>query len=805
MRLRQQRWGTLLTLAQRSLDAPEVWRQTRGWPFAAQLIARGVEPDAPNLLAALFAPLPEGLKAALVDLAVLDIWQEDDVARLGTTLPQGWLDLLKESGLPLRAAEADTCQPHELVRHLLLDLLQKDPERYQAKQRVASTLYEERDALLSAIAAALEAQALERALSLSREPVRRWIWRWEWATARQHLNLFVNEQLPTDMQNLYGHSLIQTGDPAAGLKILEQVVASGKANALTYVGLAMVAVQQGDHAQVAELTNLGLTLDPEPLELILLTQLKALSLAGNDWAAAYEAAEQADMIAKFSGHNILGIMTATAKAYAAQGLTHERAEDAARTLNQTRESLRGQVSAALEEGFSNHAFTALTMVAHLDFQVGESDKSIGLVHRSLGLSQRNHPYVTPYLLLRLGDHLQEKGEFAGAAVYYQQALDLCVAADIKTLTHLCTFALCECFAYLGREIEAHQLLEELENGSLPASTRAFVDPSYVYIKGLLAVRLGIFDEAEAAFKQFVEVAPSLVDYRHRIGLGYTYKAELARRRGQVQREHIDTLVYWLDQTQAHWTLKREASFLESLFKYCMAQSWHTDLFNKLLEETSSQRKLSLRTFGEVQMRLNGQQLKLYPKARDLLAYLALYGPATRSDILRDLWGETSESSIRSFKVHLSAIRREAERVLESSADFVAYDLLSHLYSCPLVRVESDLAQLSHAAEHASPEVRLAAVRNYRTFLANVTTSWAQEKRQEIEQMVVRLALDTAASLPDNEARLKIQFAMAAAALDPSGEAERTLRRFSLVADEGVRGTAHQALDKLAVSYRLDDL
>ena len=132
---------TLFELAEKGLPAEQLWKQLEGWPVALKMVASGVRADATDLVTESLTRLPVSLKEVLPDLSVLSTWGEEEASALGLELPDGCLDTLSSSGLPLVMLTPTSCRPHDLLRGALLEQLKRDPTRYALRQRHAATFF----------------------------------------------------------------------------------------------------------------------------------------------------------------------------------------------------------------------------------------------------------------------------------------------------------------------------------------------------------------------------------------------------------------------------------------------------------------------------------------------------------------------------------------------------------------------------------------------------------------------------------------------------------------------------------------
>lgn len=727
----------LFDLAECPIPVEQVFRQVAGWPLALKMIASGASAAAIDLIVERVETLPRALRESLPDLSVLSTWSGEDASKLGLVLPEGWLEMLRTSGLPLVFLDGATCRPHDLLRNALLELLKRDSARYALRQRAAATFYADQEEELSAIRAALEAGDLERAVMWVRTAVFEWGLRWEWTTVRDHLSAFPRGALPPDLRTYLGASLSQTGALAEGETILKEVIAEGKADALTFVSLGMGAVGRNDFSSALHCAEAGLPLAGAPYEAVFLHQLKAVSLVGQDWDAASAAAEEALRIARTVGHPALLLGAVTANVYAGLGRERTDLQTYGAFRRQARAELQRAVDMVRSEGYFNQMLSAVTVLAHLDFQLGESERSLGLIEEMTARAAK-HPNALPYMHMRRGDHHQAKGEFVRAVEAYERGYDVSKALNPGVL-HLFAFALCECSRYLDRSDQARRWLDNTVKPGVNDVPRTIHDPNHHLFQGLLAFDEGDLDRAERALHAFLNEATKLTEYLHRIVLAHAYLAEVTRCRGRLAKTHIDALRTSVMRYGTSWALQRESRHLQPLYDECVSRGWHVELFSPSVPKRRY--ALRLRTLGLPQAELNGQTLNLPPKAFAVLVYLALEGPSTADDIIEAVW-ESDERLQANVRGQIHTLRKAFAGISEEGKDLLRYHAQQHSYKLSSkVAIDLDTVTLERAiaGSHSAKE---RALQLYEMdFLVGLKSLWARQLRERFRSLAQRLHME----------------------------------------------------------------
>ena len=515
--------------------------------------------------------------------------------------------------------------------------------------------------------------------------------------------------------------------------ILQGIVAEGSADALTYVSLGMGAIGRNDFSSALRCANAGLPLARAPYESVFLLQLQGLSLIGQDWEAASRAGEKALEIAQTVGHPALLLGAVYTNVYAGMGVERRDPGEYGAFYRQARAELQHAVDLVRAEGYFNQTLAAVTVLAHLDFQLGESERSRHLVEETMARAER-HPNALPYMHMRRGDHDQARSDFVQAVNEYERGFAVSEQLNPGVL-HVFAFSLCECFRYLGQPDKARTWLAKAVRFGVNDVPKTIRDPNHDYFRGVLAFSEGDLDRTEQALHAFTAQVTHLTEYFHRIVLAHAYLAEVARRRNCLTEAHIDALQKVALRYRTFWALQREARYLRPLYHECIARGWHRELFTQ--PEQRRVHTLKIRTLGVPEAELNGQRLDLPPKPLAVLVYLALQGPCPTDDIVKAVWKDEEQlhANVRA-QVHI--IRKTFANVTDEGKALLRYEAKSRTYALAL-SLEVDALTLERAVAGSLNEKEKAVWAYEMDFMLALDSEWAQQLRQHLSVTRDKLA------------------------------------------------------------------
>jgi LuxR family maltose regulon positive regulatory protein len=216
-------------LETRDIKPTEAIRQLEGWP-AGLALSSSVSSKSPrrfeagDLMLELLAQLPLTFQEVLPQLAVLEVWSEEEAQELGITLPKTWLHHLQRSGLPLAPLSKRSFRPHQLLLDALEKHLSQTPELYKhLYQRSAEKLLGEQRPL-EATKHFLKANNLQRALSVAAPFGKELLTKRKFVLLRQLWELFAFDDLPDAARFQLAKAWIETREFEKGASLLETLI-----------------------------------------------------------------------------------------------------------------------------------------------------------------------------------------------------------------------------------------------------------------------------------------------------------------------------------------------------------------------------------------------------------------------------------------------------------------------------------------------------------------------------------------------------------------------------------------------------
>ncbi|MDQ3398072.1 MAG: hypothetical protein M3511_09935, partial [Deinococcota bacterium] len=565
-----------------------------------------------------------------------------------------WLAKARHGGLPMTSLGGGGYQPHGIVLSVLEQLLRQKPERHAALHLAAASHAETNGRLLFAIDHLRIGGHHDEAFRMLEELLPRWKWRSDWSLVRKMLEPF--DALPPRLNTALGLALIETRDPERGETILREQIRSDNASGWTHFGLSLLAYRRGDAEGTLEHAQDGLALVRDQRMVILLLQSKVVGLVAlNKKEEALEAARECLKRAEAVGDPSLLVRGLSLMGYVL------------RTKGEAEASLafgRRALDLAFSAGIPNRALAAVTDLFGYHYRKGQALEALPLVEKMLDIGKTEYPLAVPWMLRDLGYFHQQQASFEVAHAQFLEAAELFEKDGNRIEAGNCLTDVIYCLLRLGRLEHAEARLPAARGFLLAANDHNQHAPYYV-AEGMVRFYEGRLEAAAEAFerqkKERGEGYPVRFDNIAAVGR----LAEIARRKGTLSHQRVSALISELDRMGHDWPLGVEAQPLKGLYQECVRRGWFAERFRPYLTASRVSQEppralLELKTFGGFRATLDGHDIPAAPKGREVLAYLALYGPSRADTVADAIWGHLDLAAARNnLKVQIRHLRAAA--------------------------------------------------------------------------------------------------------------------------------------------------
>ncbi|MBZ9713060.1 AfsR/SARP family transcriptional regulator [Deinococcus multiflagellatus] len=284
-----------------------------------------------------------------------------------------------------------------------------------------------------------------------------------------------------------------------------------------------------------------------------------------------------------------------------------------------------------------------------------------------------------------------------------------------------------------------------------------------FYTGLLAFEGGQRGAARAAFEQVTGGVALLDGFRLR---SYAFLAFERWAAGEPLEAASAELLRALNHVGGELALAVDAGRLAALYTACAERGIGGRPVQRLAQRLRP--LLSVRTLGGFAASVNGQPVHIrLSKARELLAYLVLHGPASRETLITALWNGEARPELGSyFKQALHALRQALRPFLPAAAADPVPHLGGLYHLSERFAVQGDALALRAAPVHDPEQLQEALHRYGGPFLPEVDTEWAAEMRRELEAQAQALAMALGRSLEADQPLAAARAYLQAAALNP---------------------------------------
>lgn len=757
-------------------DPMEAYQWLEGWPAGLAMIAQEAHTKVPpeKLVDEMLDTLETPLQEVLPELSVLEVWSETEAESFGVSLPEGWLERVRDSGLPMTPLGGGVYRPHTLLLRALDARLCKRPARRKELHRQAALMAEQAGNSLTSIQHYLAAKCFDDARRLAEQVVARLEARSEFRLVRQVLEAFPKNQLSDKLQDALAVAYIYSGETQRTETLMQKLYANGIFQRRGYFSLGLVAARKGDTSQALGLFEQGLAQGGNDLLENRLRRNVAHSLVKLGlWERAIVEAERCVKWAAQAGDSLE--LAKSRRLLVWPLASQRRFEEAESTL------LRA-LRVYQEEHLIFDQISVYNDLAELCRLTNRPQEALQHVERALALPGAEDSLNFQIIVETKADCYIWLNEFALARD------NLLLALERNVLRYLAVeqrvlYKLAEVCCRLGD-------LEAAENWVLQA--RAVPLQPQDSTNGVVHFYEGIFHfftgQLQGARKHF-EAALARPLQRDRQARSHLYLAEIARLEGHLEHLHVQQLRQAIEQLGNAGVLAVDGAALGKTLEELLALGLPKKYFEMAqagslrVDATPTRLRMYLSTLGEFAVKIEGRPVAItHSKAREILVWLALNGKGSRGQIVDALWdGSDDYRHIDYFKISVRRLR--SALASHPLVDFDPVPFEGGLYRLgDRLEVQVDVVELERLLALGSAEDLEMALKVYRgTFLPEVEAGWVEL----IRTRALDAALAAAASLgemlaKDNPTQAAWAF-QKLVELDPLAEASyikllRVLRR-----------------------------
>ncbi len=682
------------------------FKDLHGWAAGLALAASGVtthlEPK--DLLREAILILPHNVREHLPEAAVLEVWSEAAARELGLALPDGWLDVVIRSGLPLSPLQRGIYQPHRLLLEHLESELRLQAERFQNLMLRAAELAQTRSELTLALRLFIKAQAYPQALEVVTPLVSQYRVRGERRSIRELLELFPFEKLSNELQCRLAFNWIETGEPERGERSLNQLADSGQIHSVGLASLAVLAHRRGDYSE-----QLRLALEARKIQ------------TPNELPGAVAS----QVIGALLGLGRLGEALTEAQGFVGWAEVHQEAGQLVTALSflsyvleqqhqfeAQRQTLLRTIQICQDQNFPNRAATLQIDLAKLEAmreEFGVAQELLRVARVSIEPSDGFAVAILEEACGLVADWSQETDQ---AREYFELGLRAAETARANVLTQRLRFHLVDLSFRLGKPQPNVEL-----NGHYLEFIQAFKNAQGGQFETALA-QLESLEQLPLEPYLIVRVLAMQADCFEHLGRDSSaVRSKFAGWNGVV-----GTKISELEQ-------------FENTPKNSSIQT-----LNSVAALEPTKPELVLTTLGEFRAQINGVRVPIHlTKSAELLAWLAIYRSGTREVIVEALWGtDAEERHYEYFRVAVRRLRVALNAAYSGLANPLPIELGRYQLASEL-KIQTDLpvpSEINASLEMLEAEF----IRLSQPFLPESEAEWIELLRDQIRERAVDLGL-----------------------------------------------------------------
>ena len=745
-------------------DAPGVFASLEGWPAGLALVASGANPHVTpeSLVLEVLDRLPPGVRAAIPEAAVLEVWTEGKARALGCELPAGWLRQVRRAGLPLTPLGGGAQRPHATLLWALERELSERASRH-AELHLAAGGHAHADGDgMRAMRHYLSAGANDLALEVANQLCARFQARGEHRLVRQVLEAFQGERLSAQLRCKLAMALIETGEAARGEALLHGLLAAGQEGSDVHIAFAVLAGRRAKRQIQLEHARRAFELarsDPQRV-----AALRLESAALDNLERHSEALETIERAVRFceAGHDLAELAQTLQ-------IKHNILYALGR-FEQCEPILQRSIEIFTSLDTPARALDVYNELAELRRLQGRGEESLAILEMAIPIARRESSRVLALLLETRADVYLWNSEFTAAIDAYSEALTHVGPFKLEAQTLRLWAVISEALARAGDAVGAYSALKHMRSLG-PIASRS-LEAITGFAEALAAFRDDNLELARAGFERVVGQ-----DDLVRRARSSAHLAEIARRQGKLERAQVQVLVEHLDRLGTDGVLKIDAEPLAPLWATCLERGWFRERFMALGPGAPAQQPelntgsntgsstglnsvptgrqtvtLEVQALGSLRTSVAGQAVHIpFAKAGELLAWLAINGPASRDKIIDIIWdGSSEQRHIEYFKVAVRRLRAALEEAAPLEFNPLPFEAGTYRLS-ERFELQFDVQTLLQSFEQSfetnleTPEPLglepvWASLEGYGgDFLAGIDSEWVLETRRSLLDQALDLA------------------------------------------------------------------
>ena len=511
-------------------DRSAVFERLNGWAAGLAIAAVGnnglLRID--ELVRQYLNRLPPPIGELLPELSLAEHWSAQTAMQFGVPMPDGWLDTVRRTGLPLTPLGRGVFRPHQVILDVLNAVLRERGSRFHELTLRAASLAEQRGELFSALRYFRDIDQKEQVLRLAE----RLLSRFETRGAYHHIVEALSDidiSLMSDrLAVAFGDALVSIGEIARGDEILRELKNEGRGSADLFFALGIVATLRGRSERTLSLAVEGLPLATTPSirNRLMRLQADALFRLGR-YGQANEVAEEAVRQAlNLDDSLILG------KSFTILGHIQSRlAPDLAIA------TIHKALSAFEDANFELGKVELYDQLATLYYMRGKTQEALTCIDRGISIAEQEESTLKDLLQTR-GDIRIWCGQFQEALLDFQAALNSNATVKNRISEFGLRYKIIEVARRASREDIVTATKAELQEMIAPEFS-AFVVMVKFY-EGLEAFAVGDLAKAH----QFFEFAIGDGAHPERVARAHGYISEIQRRLNQLTFQQVQT---WMSQ------------------------------------------------------------------------------------------------------------------------------------------------------------------------------------------------------------------------------------------------------------------